>query len=370
MFLLRIGVLSVLSLVILQCGDAGTQEKLPVATSQNVDSYQEIKSAILTLRGQISGLLQSDFATCSAAIVDPLVKNICEIAQASTNEAMNEQKGELSAALKSMLSSLTGTQDDVKVFEAQWVKLYGVPFPKTTGAAVPTMSDCENNTAAASVIECMKVNAATIGALAAIVNDVMLAVDVGTENLLAGPNYETLMRLATKSRINAFVDGLGSVLTVGADPLTSTNLSATVDIHAVAHGYNTGDKVQVSGCASGNGLTAQELYGIYEVTVSGVDDFSVDVTAAASASGTLGGAGCIVRSYTGAGMDTIWSTGDGSDAAVRVATGGTKNYNFAICEDGSADGYVCYDKTNAAATFATISGGWAACAGSGNIVCK
>ncbi len=345
----------------------------PENDKKTTNKEEELENSLRYLQGQINSLIESDFATCnSVGINDTLATKICQIAQAATVEDITELKSNLALFSSSLNEKLQDTQNDFAVLEAQWKKIFGVSFPGTTGGATPTLSDCLNNNATASLIECMKISASAINNLATTVAKTMLVVEIGTENLLAGPTYEQILRLSDKTRINAYMDGLGSLITTNdPNPIDTTNTSSTIVINATAHGLNTGNKIKMRSCSSGNGLLAKHLYGIFSITKINNDSFSIVLSASASATGSIGSNSCEISSYTGAGMNTIWTTADVQDTAVRTTNSSSIIYNFMICKNSSNEGILCYDSTDNLATYATIFAGLGVnCAGSGNIVCK
>ncbi len=365
-------------LLITACGSEERIDKRTHNHGPTQTELDDIKKQLLQLQQELASIAASDYANCDGAL-STVAQNICKIAQAATVEVRVEMQGAITELANQLESKILDAQADFHTMSTSWKQMYGVDFPDTTGAPVPSAADCIANNANASLVQCMIVQGNAISALenslsvlTGVVAGAMVAVQVGVENDLAGPVYETLLRLGDQSRINAYTNGMGPIYGVPGNPLQVSNGSATITVTTTPlHGLSIGDKVTMEGCASGRGFTSQQLNDTFVlVTVPSTTTFTITASSTATSNGSMGGAGCIIREYTGSGMATIWEEGDGSDVAVRVTNGGSKSYNFAVCETGGGDGKICYDQTNRLASFATISTGWALCAGSGNILCK
>ncbi len=84
-------------------------------------------------------------------------------------------------------------------------------------------------------------------------------------------------------------------LTIGTDPITTTNLSSTIQITDINHGATLGDYVVVSGCATVGGVTSTSINTTHIITeVIDQDNFTIDTGDAASSSTTGGGSGVVV----------------------------------------------------------------------------
>jgi hypothetical protein len=77
--------------------------------------------------------------------------------------------------------------------------------------------------------------------------------------------------------------------TLGANPLTSTSGSATINISQSAHGYATGDIVFVFGATDLNGIPAAEINGFHTITRINSTVYQITVSTTASSSGAGGG---------------------------------------------------------------------------------
>jgi hypothetical protein len=78
--------------------------------------------------------------------------------------------------------------------------------------------------------------------------------------------------------------------TIGTSPIATTNASTTVTVTHTAHGLTTGNEVTISGAADTNGIVAANLNGIRAITVVDANTYTVVAGAAATSTGTGGGA--------------------------------------------------------------------------------
>ena len=391
----------------------GSSERVVYVENPKPDPTLEIKEKLLALQGELSSLIANDWTTCSGNDLSTAAKNVCKIAQAATGEAKAAMEGAIADLASQIQSRINDGAADFKTMSSIWNKLYGVDFPETTGASLPTEAECKNFNGNASTFSCIQVQGSkidtlnnsvntinssvntisssvtainntidtinssitsinsTISILTGTVNGAMIPVTIGNENLLAGPFYEQVVRLGDGSRINGYVDGLGSSINVGTNPI-STNGSTTITITTSAnHNLVAGNFVRIQGCTSGRGLTSADLNGTFEVANGSGITFTIVLSSTATSTGTIGGSTCVFKKFTGAGFTTIWTNSSGSDGITRRTTGGSKAYNFAICKTSSNEGKICYSKTNNNALigdFSTVFG--ANCVSSGDIVCK
>jgi hypothetical protein len=79
------------------------------------------------------------------------------------------------------------------------------------------------------------------------------------------------------------------------DPLTTTNASAVVTVHQVAHGYTTGVSVKIFGSAAVGGITP---VGTFAITVIDADHYSFTFTSSATSAATGGGSAIVVTPQT------------------------------------------------------------------------
>src|SRR6185369_2017144 len=101
-------------------------------------------------------------------------------------------------------------------------------------------------------------------------------------------------------------------VTLGANPLSTTNGSALVTVHDVAHGATVGSAVIFSGASAFNNVT---INGEYTVTsVTDVDNYVITAGTVANATGSGGGAAVQAQYLINIGSDsyapnTGWGTG-------------------------------------------------------------
>lgn len=370
----------------------GSSERVEVGNN-NRDPLLDIKEKLFALQSELATLTASNWATCSGA-VSGAAQNVCKIAQAATEEAKVAMQGAISDLASQIQSRIKDGETDFKTMSGIWNKLYGVDFPETTGAILPTEAECRTFSGNASTFSCIQVQGAaintlntsvstinttigtinsTISVLTGTVNGAMLPVTIGNENLGAGPFYEQVVRLGDESRINGYVDGLGSAIGVGTNPIGTTSGSSTVTVTTSAvHGLAANNFVRIEGCASGRGFTSAALNGTFEVvSAPTTTTFTLVLIGTATGTATIGGTTCVIKKFSGAGFTTIWSNTSGSDTTIRRTIGGTKAYNFAICKTSDNKGKICYSTINNNAAITDFSAVFAAdCISSGNIVCK
>jgi hypothetical protein len=372
------------SIFLYGCGVVEINDPTTQRTTENRRSAPDVdlRKKLFELQSEIQSLISSDYATCGGSL-SAAAQNICKIAQAATVEVRVELRGAISSLASQLESRINNSASDFSQISAAWKQVYGSDFPSTTSPGTPTLSDCQNNTGNASILGCISKYSTdiqsiqtTISALSNAVTGAMTTVEIGSENVGAGPLYEQLVRLGDKLRINAYTDGLGTAFTIGSNPINATNASSTVTVTITAHGLSVGERVRIEDCSSGRGFTWQHLNGVFTLaTVPTANTFTISLApGVASSGGTLGGSLCVVKKYSGAGMSTIWTSANPSDASVRTTSGGSKSYNFIIKKGltgaGSAsEGYLCYDTTNRSAVFATLNAATAVGA-NGNIQCK
>lgn len=339
--------------------------------SSDHDEIEKLKAQVLALMGtnaQINGLIQSDFATCpsSGDTADALINRICKVAQAANVEQIVAIKGQLSTLNDSLTGQLNAINDNlVQITEQEASDIASV---QASIASINTQITSINGsittlqTQMTSVQNAITALQTATAGINSTLSGTMTSMEIGTENLAAGPLYETILRRVDKTRINAYVNATGSGITVANNGASSTSGSPIVTITATSHGLSIGDLVHVQNLLGSNGFSNGDMYGDFTVlSVPTANTFTIQLRKNATSSGTFGGSNTpIAYKVIGRGMGTIWTSAAGADVAVRSTTGSSKAYNFII----KANGDVCYDKTNNLASFATIN------AGGANIVCK
>lgn len=114
-------------------------------------------------------------------------------------------------------------------------------------------------------------------------------------------------------------------VTLGANPLATTNLSPTVVVTQFAHGYSIGQTVLIAGAALTNGIPAANLNGLFVITAVTANTFTYTATANATATGAGGGAAIVVTNQAVFVPGQIDGTGGAgfSTGAYGVGTYGT-----------------------------------------------
>ena len=399
----------------------GSQDgALPRVPTQNTEE-QEYRDKVLALQGALKSLVESDFKTCSGVgeSSDALIKRICQIAQASTNEARLEMQNVISQALKKAQAEIDAGANDIASLYTQ--------------------------------INSINTSLSTINA---IVSAGFFEAEVGSEMVAAGPLYEKASIKQDRTRVNMWVEGDSTAVALVSNPINAVNSSPTVTIskptatitvtvatpgvvtytghgfvngdpvtfstsgslptgmvagtvyyvrnktlntfelgttpfvtvsvdttgiqsgvHTGSLGVKAGDLVKIAGATSGRGFTIGDTSKEVRVTSVTISTVVVDLPRNATSGGTFGGSLATLTRVTGRATSSIWVLADGTDAAVRTTSLSTRACNF-IVKVSASKGYVCYDSTNCSATFATIDAATTFpsvngnVAFTGNIACK
>ena len=332
--------------------------------AENEKRLKDLENQVLALTGvqtQINSIIQSDFATCpnSGDTADALINKICKVAQAANVESRVQLKGELSQYLAQLSAKIGGVNTSLVTLRADFeanaasVTAQIAAINTAIGALQSDIFTLQSQMSSAqSAIAALQALTASI---AGSIAGSMQSFDVGSENVAAGPLYETLLRDTAKTRINAYVEGQETPVSLPGNPVVAVNGSSTVTInYSAAHSLVVGNVISLSGLNGAKGFTDADLVGDHPVlTVPSTTSITVALGRNASAGGAFGGSSGIATKISGRAMGTIWKVADGADAAVRQTTIGTLRYNFIV----KANGDVCYSTTVASATFATISAG-------------
>lgn len=324
---------------------------------------QYTQRLILSLKGtqaQIDALLTSEFSSCdelSGATQDALIRKICNVAKASSSEELAALSGSLSSysagmgrVLDEALNDISESADLVAVLES---------------SVAAILADVSALDASVASIE------ALTASISGSISTSMRPIRVGADNPTAGPLYETILIQQNRELVTGWVEALGTPVAIVNNGVSATSGSTTVTITASsAHGLVAGNVVRLHDLASGRGfLRGDYARDFYVLSTPTGTTLTIALPRAATSTGTTGSnAGSLVR-VDGHGLGTLWGEGDPSDVAVRVASGGSRAYNFIIRQAESAgEAEVCWDKTNRSATFATIDA--APTGGAGDITCK
>lgn len=372
----------------------------PETPNSNPD-IDRLKTQILDLQGtqsQINALILSDYATCKASPTDggvtndALVRKICEVAQASTVEAKIALKGELSNFITQLSSQIASVQDKLSglasASDVAQIKtdLYGTGNScgtATAGSLCVRVSTLESSvttlqsqmTSAQNAITAIQ-NQLTI--LSGTVANAMVDITIGNENVSAGPLYETVLRRADRSRINAYISAVDAPIALSNNPMNATNGSPTVTVNHTSHGYLVGNVVRFMSLDPGRGFNSAQVWSQYTVVTASANSFTITMSSNATANGSFGGSGGVMQRVNGQGLGQAWVTADGETSF--SSTLGNRPYSFIVTgttttftvvpgtvPSGFANnlpGFICYSSANHAASVATIK------AGGANIVCK
>lgn len=304
--------------------------------------------------------IESDFASCSGPDVsDTLIQKMCEVAQASTVEAQVELQAQIASFVQSLQDQIDVINLEQTVQQADLDNIF-----LQLASLESRMDDAESAIAALESLT---------SSLSGQISGSLLALQVGNENVGAGPLYETVMRRQDRTSFVGFILALGNPLGLGSNPLTASNGSPNITVSATAHGYSAGDVVQFSGLSGGRGFSNGHVFGEFVVVAPvAANTFTIVAKTSATSNGSFGGSTGNVQKVLGRGMGTLWNAGQVSDSAVRVTNLGSKRYNFLIRRRTSdltnQTAELCYSKTDNAAIFATINA--APEGGNGTVACK
>jgi hypothetical protein len=372
------------------CGmDNSTVSNREQTNARTNNKQTELEAKFLQLQGtitEIANLLSNDFTTCDASL-DDFVENVCRMAQDANEEKRNLLKSELLSVINILSSQIRAISGNVGA-STQKIQdindsLYGTGNDfSCVGANTCTGSSIAGRLKQAETSITSLNNLAT--SIQTTQNRTLESVDVGVENLSAGPGYETLTRRVDRTKINGYVEAYGSALTVSSNGCNATNNSSVVTITTTTtHGLTVGQTVSLSNIAAGRGFSSGDLTGLFAVgSVPSTTTFTVTLTGTATSGGTFGGSSGVVTPLLQRAPGTVWKTADGEQS--KVAIGGTVKYNFLVTGPSTVftinptsplpsgwggaatpgTGYVCYSTSSTSASAATIK------AGGSSIICK
>jgi hypothetical protein len=387
------------SLLALLIGCGPDQFSGPAVGNGSTEEINQINARITALSAtaaSLDAIINSDYATCpsSGDTADPLIRKICQVAQASTIELQVQLTNQMASYVNDLKDQITANQTDLANQQAL-IDAANTAVATNTGNIATLQSQITAANLQLSTINATLSNIqvdittlqgrmtsaeAAIAALQSLTNSingtlqgVMTLVSIGEENLTAGPVYEAILKSVDKKRFNGYVEAYGPQQTLGNNVITAVSGSATVTIALTSHGYAVGDILEFSQVTASRGFLTSDVNGpLTVVSVPNANSFTVTYPRVATSSGTLGGSIAYLRKVNGRGMATLWKSADVSDSAVRATSAGSKTYNFIIRRIASDvtnnTAELCYDKSNRSATFATINA--APTGGSGNILCK
>lgn len=348
--------------------NACSPEKVVITNGMSdIDKIKGQIEALLGTQTQIDNLINSDFKTCSGSgeTTDALIRKICQVAQAANTEYLEDLKGQLAAYSAVLKSQLLALSDDV-ANQATSLETINASLATISSTIVSIQTNVTNLQSAVTTLQ------GQVASINTSLLSTMSIIDVGMENLSSGPLYESILKRADAKQFNGYVSALSTSVAVSSSGYAVVSASTTVTVTtSVVHGLVAGNFVRLSGATSNRGLTGLDVNGDFIVlTAPTTTTFTYASYHAATSTGTLGGNSAASAKITGTGLGRLWYTGDVSDVAVRQTILGSKSYNFIIRRktSDSTKAEICYDKTNNAATFATINA--VVEGGSGNISCK
>jgi hypothetical protein len=282
-------IISIALFLLMSCGTSSKDQR-----TQPTD-VADLQRQILMLQGttdQLNSLVMSDFATCPNAgeTADALVRKICQVAQAATAEQRVEFKGQISDFVRVLSERLESTNSQLGDLQTAY-EANVISVTASLGVINASISTLQSNmTTAQGAITILQ---GQVASLSGSLNGTLQLVDVGSENLSAGPVYESLLRRSDKTRINAYIDAYSSGITLGSSTITATNASADVVITKpvtvvtvsnaspavvtwTSHGWVDSDPVMFSTTgALPTGLTANTVYYVRNKTAT---TFNVSLT--------------------------------------------------------------------------------------------
>lgn len=341
--LLTLGLISFL----FGCGDKEPHNEL--------DEIKTKLEALSVITGSLDSVVRSDFASCPASgqTADPLIRKICQVAQAATIEMQVELQNQLANAVTALNGEIDAINSDLISHQASLVTINAT---LTTLLADVALLDSRLDSAESAIIALQNLTNSISSAL----SGTMQSVTIGEELVSAGPAYEILLRRQDKKQVVGYVQAYGPSISLANNAVDPTNGSATVTITSLAaHGLSLGDTVQLQGIGEGSGFSSGHVYG--EFTVTNVLGLTFDVVLPVNATSgtTFGGNVGTAKKLNGRGMSALWVSDQVSDSAVRVTSAGSQSYNFIIrriASDLTNDtAEICYSKISRTATFATIN---------------
>lgn len=120
-----------------------------------------------------------------------------------------------------------------------------------------------------------------------------------------------------------------------SNPVSTTNNSTTVSIAHTAHGLSTGDYVTLTAASSFNGVL---VAGVYVITVTDANDYTIVVTSAATGTGSGGGGNVTYTYYRVTLTNPFTTTISSAVVTVTHANHGAVNNDFVFIAGASAVG--------------------------------
>lgn len=356
---------------LISCGNTPLSADLPNQKSEDAsaDKIPHLESEIEALRSsqeKINTLVTSEFATCEdeGDTKDPLINRMCKVAQAATVESRVLMQAELAKFSKDLGDKVSALSDDLSNINVR-VGDVETRVAKLEASVTSLQSDLKSlSDRMTSAEEAISALQKAVEGIHSSLQNIVEAVEIGSENVAAGPLYEVLLRRADRTAITAFVEELSAALAVAENnPIEVTKDSTVATFPQGGDSLVAGDVVRLSGCSGGNKALAVDINGDVVVQSVSGSAFTFSMAHAATRTGSTGGAACTALKLGKRGLARIWEESDGADTAVRTTKSCSVAYNYIVAQNAGVWS-VCYDSKNASATFETLK------AGGGTVVCK
>lgn len=217
--------------VVLACGGSNNDSG---AEDPSITDLKNKVRQISDTTGSLAALIASDYATCpnSGDTSDALIRKICNVAQAATNEARVEMKGQLAVFAQMLQTQIDAVNNNVANLNSTvsgfTSQIASINSQIATINGTLTSLDTRVTSAEAAIVALQALTASITGTLAGN----LITLDIGSDNSSAGPLYETVLRRNDRKRFNGYVEALGSPWSLPNAPVTTTNGSANVTVAA------------------------------------------------------------------------------------------------------------------------------------------
>lgn len=239
----------------------------------------------------LNAVINSDFAACPNAgeTADALIRKICNIAQAANAETQVALKGELAIYSQLLQQQINAINNNIANNNTTIASMQATI---TTMQAQIALLETRMTNAEAAILALQNLTASISGVLA----KNMILLEIGSENVAAGPLYESALRTNDRTRFNAYVQAEGYSISLPNNPIQSTNGSPSLVVSVpsstvtmtiatpsvvtwTGHGLVAGAPVKFSTTGSlPTGLVVGTLYYVASVPAATLNTFSVSAT--------------------------------------------------------------------------------------------